>query len=314
MATNVLNQYQGNAISFAEMRKQLGLDSDSVDVNTLYANMIQQKNALELVQAKLGNTVNTSTTEQNTTGSTSANIGTSGPDKQQKTSGAITNTISPTNQHGTTSVNIKEAYENIHNSTNTNIENYKKNFSSIYDKYRTLCNDICINNSDADIVLPITKENISKELKYKIQSEMQKGISKAIKDSRSRENINKQIVMKLLEDKLDKTLNRIFKDIKRKLKSTKTKEDKIAIFDSIEYRLRFLSEEIVSKAYWFGYVKACAQLNIPEVYVRFSNNENQDIHDSIIKTKAFSLNDIPPYNVYCTCKIGLYNKNNKKGR
>lgn len=314
MATNVLNQYQGNAISFAEMRKQLGLDSDSVDVNTLYANMIQQKNALELVQAKLGNTVNTSTTEQNTTGSTSANIGTSGPDKQQKTSGAITNTISPTNQHGTTSVNIKEAYENIHNSTNTNIKNYKKNFSSIYDKYHTLCNDICINNSDADIVLPITKENISKELKYKIQSEMQKGISKAIKDSRSRENINKQIVMKLLEDKLDKTLNRIFKDIKRKLKSAKTKEDKIAVFDSIEYRLRFLSEEIVSKAYWFGYVKACAQLNIPEVYVRFSNNENQDIHDSIIKTKAFSLNDIPPYNVYCTCKIGLYNKNNKKGR
>ena len=39
-----------------------------------------------------------------------------------------------------------------------------------------------------------------------------------------------------------------------------------------------------------------------------------DLNDSIIKTKAFSLNDIPPYNVYCTCKIGLYNKNNKKGR
>lgn len=312
MATNVLNQYQGNAITFAEMRKQLGLDSDSVDTNTLYANLIQQKNALELVQAKLGNSTNTSTTETNTTGSTSSNTGTSGPDKQQKTSGAVSNAISPTNQHGTTSVNIKETYKNIHHSTNTNIENYKNNFKSIHNKYHTLCNDICQNNSDADIILPIAKESIFKELKYKIQFEAQKGITKAIKDVHSNENINKQIVIKILEDKLNKTLNRIFKDIKRKLKTAKTKEDKVAVFDSIEYRLRFLSEEIVMKSYWFAYVKTCSQLNIQKVFVRFSKTENNKIHNSIINTRSFSLEDIPPYNVYCTCKIEL-NKKKKVG-
>lgn len=299
METHAINQFQGNGISFPEMRKQLGLKSDNVDESLLYANMIQQKNALELVQAKLGGTTSNSN-------STTSNEGTSGPDKQQKTSGAVKNTISPTNQHGTTSVNIKESLS----STAKNIEKYKKNFETVYKKYQEVRN-IVLSEHDTEInsILALTRDSISKDLKRKIQEEASNGVIKALNDIKpSNKTIFNKIIVKQLEDKSDKVLNNIFKDIKKRLNKSKTKEEKALVFDTIEYRLRFLSEEIVSKSYWFAYVKTCQQFNVPEVYVKFNNNKNNDDSEgrcAIVKTNAFTIDDIPPYNAYCSCKISM---------
>lgn len=300
METHAINQFQGNGISFPEMRKQLGLKSDNVDESLLYANMIQQKNALELVQAKLGVSSNSN--------STSSNTGTSGPDKQQKTSGTAKNTISPTNQHGTTSVNIKESFSLTEESnTVKNIEKYKKNFAAIYKKYQDARNDICEHDVEINSILALTRDSISKDLKQRIQEEASNGVIKALNDiNSSNKTISNKIIVKQLENKTDKILNNIFRDIKKRLKIAKLKEDKLFAFDAIEYRLRFLAEEIISKSYWFAYVKTCQQFNIPEVYVKFNNNKNNDDSEGrscIVKTNAFTLDDIPPYNAYCSCKI-----------
>ena len=296
METNALNQFQGNAITFAEMRQQLGMFSDDVDMSQLYANLIQQPNALALIQAKTNST---------NTNSTSANTGTSGPDSSQKVSQTAKSTVSPTNQHGTTSMNVKEAYTNIHNSTQKNIENYKKNFAYVYKKYNSLRNDISEHGAEANVALPLIRDAIFKELMQKVQFRASEGVLKALKDINTNKDnqLQEKIIIKLLEDKLHKSLNNIFKDIKRRLNKAKTVEDKKYAFDAIEYRLRFLAEEIVNKSYWFAYIKTCAQFNVKEVYVHFNNEEDKKLHSSIINTKAFTLEDIPPYNAYCTCKL-----------
>ena len=275
------------------MRQQIGLRSDNVDESLLYANMIQQKNALELIQAKLG---------QNTTSSVSSNTGTSGPDKEQKVSGTAKNTISPTNQHGTSSVNIKES---LSKKTKKNIEKYKKNFASVYKRYHVARNEICEqDNSDITTILALTRDSISKDLANRIQAEASNGMLKALKDSNSNIFLNKKIIISELTNKMNKTLNNIFKDIHKKIKNeAKSNEEKIAIFDAIEYRIRFLSESIVLKSYWYAYVKACHQLHIAKVYIKFNSEKDSKNHKTIIDTNKFTLDDIPPYNAYCSCKI-----------
>lgn len=305
METHAINQFQGNGISFAEMRKQLGLKSDNVDESTLYANMIQQKNALELINAKMNNS-GSSTNNTKDNNSKSANTGTSGPDKEQKVKGTADNIIQPANQHGKSSVNIKESYSK---KTQQNIEKYKKNFSSVYKKYETARNDTCEHNVEIVSILALTRDSIGKDLKIKIEQEASKGALKALKDIKPKDRtLNNKIIIKELEQKVDTVLNGIFKDIEKRLKHAETKEEKQSAFDAIEYRLRFLAEEIVLKSYWFAYIKTCNQFNVPEVYVMFhSGKENDDSigRSSIVKTNSFTLDDIPPYNAYCSCKISM---------
>ena len=52
METHAMNQFQGNAIPFEEMRQMLGKRADNVDETRLFANMITQPNAIGLIQAK----------------------------------------------------------------------------------------------------------------------------------------------------------------------------------------------------------------------------------------------------------------------
>lgn len=306
METNALNQFQGNAITFAELRKALGLQSDNVDLNTLFANMIQQPNALALIQAKMAGS------SSGTTNSTSANTGTSGPDNTQKPSGSTNNTIQPANQHGTSSVNIKEHYDNIHDTTEENIEKYKKNFSDVYKKYSTLRNDICERGVNYSLALPVARDSISKEINKFIESKASEGIEKALQDTKSQKKYTgKKIIITEVEKKARQTLTNMLKDVEKRLKQAEDENEKRAAFDATEYRLRFLLEEIVMKSYWYAYVKTCSNLKVPEVYIQFAkNSDDKKLHSSIVNTKAFSLDDIPPYNAYCTCKITT--KSNKK--
>ncbi len=306
MESHAMNQFQGAAITFEEMRQQLGMDTDAVEESRLYPNMIQQKNALELVEAKLGSASNTQDGQQN---GVSANSGTSGPDKQVKNSGgnSAQSIVHPTNQHGTTTANIKESYENQHGSTAQNIAKYKKNFASVYKKYASMRNEIIERDADTDLTMSLTRDAIVKDLRSRTEDSIAHGVNRAIREAK-RGTADKKIPVSLINERIRSVTNGILKDIKKRLEHAESKEEKRAAFDAIEYRLRFLCEEIVDKAYWFGYVKACAQLKVPEVYVDFGQNgksKDKESHHAIINPRAFALDDIPSYNAYCTCKLGL---------
>ena len=295
MQTHALNQFQGNAISFEEMRQQMGLRADNVDEKRLYQNMVITPAQLALIAAKSG-----------TSGSTSANVGASGPSKTNLTKGTIKNIISPQNQHGATTAIIKEAnsIDITESSTEENIENYKKNFNTVYKKYLSMRNDICDDGQKAAIVLPLSRDSILKNIENYVIKNAKDGSDRALKDSKKSLDSAHELPSSILMWEAKKVLTSMFKDIEKKLKSCNTREDREKVFNSMEYRLRFLMESIASKAYWFGYAKTCSYLKIPKIYVSFGKSDDKKEHEAVVHTDHFSLDDIPPFHAYCSCRLG----------
>lgn len=320
METHAMNQFQGNAIPFEEMRQMIGKRADNVDETRLFANMITQPNAIGLIQAKVG---------ASGTGSASANTGTSGPDSQKTgANNAAKNTMSPQNQHGTSSAHIKESarhdIENTQNITESapnknepekdvnraeitkkNTDHYKKNFSDIYKKYSSMRNEISDSAKNKDVVLPLAKDALAKSIHNHIVEYAERGYRKAMRDAGKKPDENSALPVTELTNKADKILSNLFADINKKINKTTEKEEALRVFDSMEYRIRFLVEQIVQKAYWYAYVKCCARLKIKKVYVDFGDSNDKKDHHPCIRTQYFDLEEIPAFNSYCSCKIGL---------
>ena len=292
METHALNQFQGNAITFEEMRQRVGMRADNVDESRLYANMIQQPNDLALIQAKA-----IATGSGNSPGKDA---------KQKSNSGTVKSTMQPQNQNGKGFAHVKENLRtsDLLSKTQKNVDDYKKNFSKVYKRYRTARNDLCELSGNCDSILPIAKDGIVRELKLYADAQAQNGIMKAIKDSKKSEITLNKLPMTLIDSKIESITNGIFKDIAKKLKTIEGRQEKEAVFDAMEYRLRFLSEHVVAKSYWYAYAKTCAQLGLERLYVNFGKSDDGKNHERIIHTKYFCLDDIPPYHAYCTCKIG----------
>lgn len=296
-----LNQYQGNAITFEELRQELGRRADNISLDDVYANAVTQKNKMDLVWAGKGMlTPNGTASPEN--GDPKA------ADKSSDKNKQISNTDQPENQHGKSSVNIKEFKESADDRnkiTKKNIDIYKKNFSIIYNKFQAMRNDVCddVKNQDA-FTIPLTRESIMKMLEKYMEKELAAGYKKAIRDCGNKSPdfaFDIQTVNIVKETK--NTIDEIFKEISKRIKKCETREEKESVFNSLEYRLRFLTEYTVSKAYWYAYVKTCNALGKEKVYVDFGNSEDKKSHKNVIDTKHFSLDDIPPFHAYCSCKI-----------
>lgn len=296
-----LNQYQGNAITFEELRQELGRRADNISLDDVYANAVTQKNKMDLVWAGKGMLTPDGTASPENGDSKTA-------DKSSDENKQISNTDQPENQHGKSSVNIKEFKESANDRnkiTKKNIDIYKKNFSVIYNKFQAMRNDVCddVKNQDA-FTIPLTRESIMKMLEKYMEKELAAGYKKAIRDCGNKSpdfTFDIQTINIVKETK--NTINEIFKEISKRIKKCETREEKESVFNSLEYRLRFLTEYTVSKAYWYAYVKTCNALGKEKVYVDFGNSEDKKSHKNVIDTKHFSLDDIPPFHAYCSCKI-----------
>lgn len=296
-----LNQYQGNAITFEELRQELGRRADNISLDDVYANAVTQKNKMDLVWAGKGMLTPDGTASPENGDPKAA-------DKSSDENKQISNTDQPENQHGKSSVNIKEFKESADDRnkiTKKNIDIYKKNFSVIYNKFQAMRNDVCddVKNQDA-FTIPLTRESIMKMLEKYMEKELAAGYKKAIRDCGNKSpdfTFDIQTVNIVKETK--NTIDEIFKEISKRIKKCETREEKESVFNSLEYRLRFLTEYTVSKAYWYAYVKTCNALGKEKVYVDFGNSEDKKSHKNVIDTKHFSLDDIPPFHAYCSCKI-----------
>ena len=296
-----LNQYQGNAITFEELRQELGRRADNISLDDVYANAVTQKNKMDLVWAGKGMLTPDGTASPENGDPKAA-------DKSSDENKQISNTDQPENQHGKSSVNIKEFKESADDKnkiTKKNIDIYKKNFSIIYNKFQAMRNDVCddVKNQDA-FTIPLARESIMKMLEKYMEKELAAGYKKAIRDCGNKNpdfTFDIQTINIVKETK--NTIDEIFKEISKRIKKCETREEKESVFNSLEYRLRFLTEYTVSKAYWYAYVKTCNALGKEKVYVDFGNSEDKKSHKNVIDTKHFSLDDIPPFHAYCSCKI-----------
>ena len=78
-------------------------------------------------------------------------------------------------------------------------------------------------------------------------------------------------------------------------------------FEKYEYKLRFISDFIIRKAYWYSYAKTGALLDVNQAYIIFNSEKDAEGRKNYINTKAFTVDDIPAYHSFCDCEI-TYNK------
>lgn len=316
-------KFQQNIHTFEESRSNMGMSADNVDEERLYANMITKKTTMEQQNNQTENAIklannnfenqkeitkinaaNQSSSTNSTSGGKSGNNG----QKTSKPNKDVENRNRPQNQHGTYSAKVKESLEI---SEAASKQTHKKNYDVVYKRYNTLRNDITEENSDIDILIPLARDGMVSELKTLIQMVSYDAIAKATEDLSGSSNYrllpNIKVSVSSFCEEADETITNVLKDIKKRLKEIDTKDvgQVKAVFDALEYRIRFLIEYVMPKAYWYSYIKAGAELGAEKAYIKFNGSKDQDEHPSEIDTNNFLIEDIPAYHAFCDCKVSF---------
>lgn len=284
-------KYQSNVTTFEEARRKMGMKDTVEDEDRLYQRMIADKSSLDQIdrngewQEKLAKINAAKTAANNNSSSSSSNssskssVSTS-KSKTRNTSGqkqpnkAATNNNRPQNQHGTSSVKVKELSDLVldfvldlqeDSISNETVINLYEN--TIYDYFIRELNRIslrAINEATIEInsvdesyhLLPNKKIDISSQNK-----ELQKNIRT------------------ILEDMNDSSSN--------------NKDDISSLSNYCTYRLKLLLEQHTKTTYDFSYIKAGSLLGMKEVYIK-QGNEIENIDINFVE----SLNDVEVFNNY----------------
>ena len=331
-------KFQSNMITYEEMRRTLG-KKEEVDLEDLYkfkveveadrrmtehktkgsievtkqsgqnALDLQAANAesqMELAKQNAKTQTSNNSNNANSTGVKKASPNGNGKNKSTAPSKDIANKNTPENQHGKTSVKVKEAVSNVIKGKEEDREDY----SSVYNKYYNLANDVIKNKDDIDILFPLTLENMLMETKIYMNMASIEGVNAATQDIRK---IQKSIVtlptirisMSLCEDSAKKSLEKLLKDVKKKVEKEEDSKKIKAIFESMEYRIRFMLEYVLPKMYWYSYLKTGQALKYTHAEVDFNGSEDEKEHSKNIDLNNINLDDIPPYHPFCDCKINF---------
>lgn len=293
MENHEILKYQSNAITFEEMRRSLGRETEGVDEGRLYNNMITTANAIELINAKAA--------AEGATGN--GNIK-NGKQPSSKPTGEASSISRPTNQNGTTSASVheseipvreddaaikKEAHEN----------EYRSDFSKMYKKYEKLRNECS------------EKGNFSKERVTKYTADLQHTLKIYLLDSAKQGYAQAQLSDHRVElsdididcdpvvHAADKTVERFLKDLAKKVNGKDA--DIQSIFDVMEYRLRFACIFFTKKALNYGIVKGYAVQGVKTLPLDLTDTDKD--RDSTINTDNFNIDQIPPFSPYCSCSI-----------
>lgn len=284
-------KYQSNVTTFEEARRKMGMKDTVEDEDRLYQRMIADKSSIDQIdrngewQERLAKINAAKTAANNNSSSSSSNssskssVSTS-KSKTRNTSGqkqpnkAATNNNRPQNQHGTSSVKVKELSDLVldfvldlqeDSISNETVINLYEN--TIYDYFIRELNRIslrAINEATIEInsvdesyhLLPNKKIDISSQNK-----ELQKNIRT------------------ILEDMNDSSSN--------------NKDDISSLSNYCTYRLKLLLEQHTKTTYDFSYIKAGSLLGIKEVYIK-QGNEIENIDINFVE----SLNDVEVFNNY----------------
>jgi len=314
-------KFQSNMITYKEMRRTLG-KKEEVDIEDLYKFKVEVEADRRMTKAKTEGSIdvleksnenaielaktNAKINKQDTSTDKSVSPKGNGTNKSTAPNKDISSKNTPENQHGKTSVKVKEAASNVIRDKNKD----KSTYSSIYNKYYQLANDIARNKEDLDILIPLALDNMLMETKIYMNMSSVDGINAATKDIRK---MQKSIVtlptirisMSLCEEEAKKSLTKLLKDVKKKIEDEDDPKKIKAIFESLEYRIRFMLEYILPKMYWYSYLKTGQALKYTEAKVDFNGSEDEESHSKIIDLNNINLDDIPPYHPFCDCKINF---------
>ena len=252
---------------------------------------------------------NTNTNSNSNSNKSKSKTGTlsNGKKASQSPSKDATNRNRPTNQHGTTSVKVKESLE-ITEKVIRNKKTHKKKYKDFYSKLERLRNNLIETDNDLDYLFSISIESLVQDMKLAIDQASQEGIEKAKKDLKAM-NIDTTNIASLnisldsMYDRAHADIKDIFKDIKTRLNNDRELENVCAVINALEYRFRFAIEYILPKTVWYSYLKAGEIAGIEKAKVDFGDSSDSEKYDDVVNVKAFSLDQIPAFHPFCDCKL-----------
>ena len=296
-------KYQSNLTTINESRRKMGMKDDVDDESKLYKNYIETNARLKEIdrtaehQMELAKQNAKNSESNSTTKSGSSSTGNKSPrsSKSSSPNKSVSSNNRPQNQHGTTSVKIKESFDE---------ETNQKELKKIYKIYKEACNDI-ENDEPIDMILPLTAETLCTMFNRIVDNNSSMAIVDAIKEISKINKIaakmpNEKIILTSFYEEIDDNIKGLLKLIEKDLSEDKDVEE---VFNKYEYRLRFLEDYIARKAYWYSYIKTGAFSGIKQAYIKFSSEKDAKGRDSVIDTEAFSVDNIPAYHSFCNCEV-----------
>ena len=297
-------KYQSNLTTINEARRKMGMKDNVDDESKLYKDYIETnarlkeidrtaEHQVELAKINAANkTTNSSGSNKNA--SSTANK-TPRKSKSASPNKAVTNNNRPTNQHGTSSVKIKESFNEVTN---------KKQLKKIFKICKEARNDINSGES-IDLILPLLADTLKTSINRIIDMNSNDAIVDAVKEISKVKSINvkfpqEKIILSQLYDEVEDNINSILKDIKNDIKDESEIEK---AFNKHEYRIKFLEDYFARKAYWYSYIKTGAFIGIKEAYIKFNSDEDAKDKNTKINTEAFSIDDIPAFHSFCNCEV-----------
>lgn len=340
--------FQGNMISFEEMRTELGKKPD-IDEERLYKNMIevnaeeqitkirsdesvrlaevtselsikaqhaaaQDQAKIQKETAQIQAKATAQAAKQTTSGGKGINPNGNGTTKSQKPNKDVSNKNTPENQYGKTSVKVKESLD-MQEKTIRNKQKHKKTFSNIYNKYNKLRNDITEASQDPNLIIPLSFEDLLAETRLEMQQYSFEAMDKARNDISKLENKHivqphTQISLIQFEEMAEESLRKTLNDIKKKIKDSDDPKHIKAVFDTMEYRIRFMLEYVLPKVYWYSYLKTGEALGYEKANIDFGDSDDAKDHPKVVNLNALDIDNIPPYHPFCDCKI-VFKKGDK---
>ena len=312
-------KYQSNVKTFDETRRSMGMKDIPDDEGMLYKNFIDTNARLKEIDRTTQNQIklarenaklsaqqsdndNSNASNNEKKNAAAGSTGNKKPrsSKNSSPNNAVDNNNRPANQHGKTSVKIKEDFIDEQN---------KKEFTKIYKIYHEARNDISSGES-TDIILPLTAESLITMLNKTVDLTSANAVIDAVNEIRSDKDKfitypSNKIVLTDFYEEIDNSVKDLLKQIEKEISKGMEVED---VFNNHEYRLRYLEDFVTRKAYWYSYIKTGAFCDVKNAYINFSSEKDAKNRDSVIDTNAFSIEDIPAYHSFCNCRI-TFNKN-----
>lgn len=311
-----MTKWQSNMTTFEESRRRMGMKDSVDDEEKLYKNMIDKKSRMEeLDKVHEGQMELAKENAKNIAAKTGSNSNTGGnskpkSSKSQGPNGTVNSRNKPQNQHGTHSAKVKEFAEGHEIS----YESHKKQFKKIYKIYEELRNDIN-KGEDIDLLFPLGKENMVAQMKVFINHYASKAMGDATEEvSMLKDEYmyipNNALMLDDFYEEAEIGVKKLLKNIQKEIDANRSNTD--VVFDMLEYRLKFLLDFILRKAYWYSYIKTGAALGEKQAYIIFNSNKDADNNSDQINTNAFSYDDIPAYHSFCNCKVTFDKKAGEK--
>lgn len=298
-------KFQSNVIPFEDTRRNMGMKDTIPDETRLYKNMIEKQAELDKIDRTAEHQKELSrinAQNSSSSGNSGSSTGNKAPrsNKSQGPSKAVSTNNRPQNQHGTHSAKIKEGLE---------LDKHEKQLKKVYQCYNTACDDL-EKGENLEVISSILRNALVSSLSKYIDEYSMQAVIDATEEINAVNKTDKllpndSINMTDFYEESEIAFSKLVKTLKRAIEEDKNNIS--ASFDKYEYKLRFISDFIIRKAYWYSYAKTGALLGVNKAYIIFNSEKDAKGRNDYIDTKAFTVDDIPAYHSFCDCEI-TYNK------